>query len=235
MRSESVRLYSELRIPHSELSSGFTLVELLLASTMMAVLVVGLSAHLRGGLTVWHRVTSTTESLQRQRVGLERLERDLANGMLYDGRPDVYGEEIGEAPPPQFTASSAAWYTAGPASASQLPAVRFVRYACAARDGVQGMWRLSQSIGQARAHAEPDAEMVIPGCESLALRYAVQAPPDQPQAWTWSAVWTEPERRLPRLVEVSIRLVDGRRLTRLFTIPTGTIPPAQESPSMESG
>lgn len=185
---------------------------------MMSVLMIGLSAHLRGGLTVWHRVTGTTESLQRLRVGLEHLERDLANGLHYDERSDVYGEEAGQVPPPRFGASEAAWYTVVP------DAVRFVSYDCARRDGAQGLWRLSQSIGQARARGEPAAELLIPGCESLALRYAAQPSADRPEALTWSSVWTESERRLPRLVEVSIRLDDGRQVTRLFTIPIGVVP-----------
>ena len=47
------------RWPRQRRQAAFTLVELLIAATMMSILVVGLSAHLRGGLTVWRRVTDT--------------------------------------------------------------------------------------------------------------------------------------------------------------------------------
>src|SRR3989338_7112977 len=91
-----VRNHSAFRIPHSELPHGFTLVELLIAATMMSVLFIGLGGHLRGGIEVWRQTTQRVDALQRQRVTLDRLERDLANGIVYDARDEAYGVEEGE-------------------------------------------------------------------------------------------------------------------------------------------
>ena len=81
---------------------GFTLVELLIAATMMSVLFIGLGSHLRGGIAVWRQTTQRVDALQRERVALDRLERDLANSVIYDQRDTAYGVEEGKLPPPQF-------------------------------------------------------------------------------------------------------------------------------------
>src|SRR3989338_7951880 len=75
---------------------GFTLVELLIAATMMSVLFIGLGGHLRGGIIVWRQTTQRVDALQRERVTFDRLERDLANGIVYDARDEAYGVEEGE-------------------------------------------------------------------------------------------------------------------------------------------
>ena len=88
---------------------GFTLVELLLAATLISILFVGLGAHLRGGIIVWRRTTQTGEQLQRRRVAFTRLERDLANAIRYDDRGTAYGAALGLLPPTRFSADTPAW------------------------------------------------------------------------------------------------------------------------------
>ena len=205
-------------------SGGFTLVELLLAATMMSVLMVGLSAHLRGGLAVWQRTTTTVDAVQRQEVAMDRLAHDLANGVVYDPRPEAYGSERGRLPSPRFEASSAAWYAIQPGVLPQLPSVRFVTYACELREGEAGLWRTSQSITDARAQVEAAAELLLPGCESMAFRYRVQAPEGASDRLAWVEEWAGAEQTMPRLMDVSIRLTDGRQVTRLLTVPIGTLP-----------
>ena len=204
--------------------TAFTLVELLIAATMMAILMAGLSAHLRGGMMVWRRATHTSEALQRRRVGLEQLERDLANAMRYYDQPGGYGEAVGQAPPPRFEASLAGWYTVLGGTDTRLPMVQYVRYECGDRDGAQGLWRVTQTVGQARLQQDGTAELLIPGCAAMALRYASEAPPEQAGVLSWSSVWNDPEASLPRLIELTLHLADGAQITRLVTIPIGVVP-----------
>ena len=216
---------------------GFTLVELLIAATMMAVLLVGLSAHLRGGITVWQRATTTVERLQRQDVALDRLASDLANSLIDDPRPESYGGAPGQLPVPHFTATSAAWYAAQPAAPGRVPSVRFVSYACAARDGTQGLWRTSQSIGEVRTNTEPVPELLMPGCESLTFRYGTQAATDshQPDWLAWIEEWPNALQAMPRLVEVSMQLAGGHQVMRLLTIPIGTVHAPEHGPAAPPG
>ena len=211
--------------------AGFTLVELLIAATMMSVLMVGLSAHLRGGLDVWRRATDGAESMQRVRVGWERMERDAANALQY-AEAEAYGEAFGMAPPPRFEADEAGWYAVMSGAGDEaLPAIRYVEYACTDRDGVQGLWRFVRTVGQARAQLPPQAELLLPGCDTLSLRYASEAPPEQPGPFLWSPEWEEATTQLPRLIEASMRLSDGRQISRIVTMPAGRLPRPELPPA----
>jgi prepilin-type N-terminal cleavage/methylation domain-containing protein len=206
--------------------SGFTLVELLIAATMMSVLFIGLGSHLRGGITVWRQTTQRVEALQRQRIALDRLERDLANGIVYDSRDEAYGVEAGKLPLPAFTSASLAWYTVS--SAGKPPSVRFVTYACESPDGAPGLWRTSQSVGEARTHREPAHERLLPDCEALQVRYAY-APVDESAPLEWQPVWLFGEE-LPRLIEVTVRRTAAEQTTRVMAIPHGSFEQVPGSP-----
>ena len=198
---------------------GFTLVELLVAATMMSVLFVGLGAHLRAGLTVWQRATTTGERIQRQRVGLERLERDLANAVLYDIRGTSYGETQGSLLAPRLDGDALAYFTVLQGAAG-LPSVRFVTYHCGESGGVTGLWRTSQPIGEVRARRDAAPELILPECDRLSLRYAVPSA-DAAAPMDWREQWTDTEKSLPRLVEVTVHAPSGGTLKRLFAVPAG--------------
>ena len=209
--------------------SGFTFVELLIAATMMSILFVGLGAYLRGGLTVWHRVTTTVEAVQHERVALDRLERDLANALIYDERSEPYGTDLGLLPWPQFESNALACYTVTPVTPPQPPVIRFVTYACKEIDGTAGLWRTSQAVGAARARLTVTPELVLPDCEQLAFRYASWSssqPSSEPQPIDWKIQWSEAQRQLPRLVEVSVTRSSGNPVKRVFAIPVGQGSPA---------
>ena len=210
---------------------GFTLVELLIASTMIAILFVGLGAHLRGGLMVWQRTTASGETLQRRRVAFDQLERDLGNALVYDSRSRAYGSDPGQMPLPQFGAATLRFYTVVGAAASPSPAVRVVTYACESPEGKAGLWRSSQTVEQARAKIEaPIPELLLPGCESLSLRYAyLPAAGSEPFALEWRENWPDDPgaiTKLPRLLEISL-VVAGHPLRRRYAIPPGALGQSQ--------
>ena len=216
---ERARISIQLPTSNLQLHPGFTLVELLIAATMMSVLFIGLGSHLRAGISVWRLTTQRVDALQRERIALDRLERDLANSVLYDQRDDAYGSEEGKLPPPQFGATSLAWYTVSPTT--QRPSVRFVTYACEPREDTTSLWRTSQSVGEARAKREPSKELLLPGCESLRVRYAYE-PPAVSEALDWRETWLF-SKELPRLMEVTVRMSSGREVGRVIAIPQGSL------------
>ena len=204
----------------------------MIAATMMSVLFVGLGSHLRGGLTVWHRATTMSDTLQYQRVAWDRLDRDLANALVFDTRTGAYGDTSGQLPLPSFGEAQLRFFTVSSSGARQPDSVRFVTYACDEHAGTTGLWRTSQPLGAARARSpEPAPELVLPDCAALAFQYAyLPSPPteQQPQRQTpeeliWKSTWpddADQPLRLPRLVEVSIRAA-GHEVRRLCAIPTG--------------
>ena len=210
--------------------SGFTFVELLIAALMISIMFLGLAAHLSGGLRVWHRVTEATESLQQQRMAMERLQREMVNAILYDARTESYGEQPGLLPSLAFDHDALRWITVAVTTPQQPARLRVVTYACTEHEGQSGLWRTSQSIGEARSQQAPTPQLVLPGCEVLSLRYAFLAPGDSTDL-EWHDQWPDPEKKLPRLIMISIRLKSGRPLQRLVMISSGVLEPFEDTPS----
>ncbi len=205
---------------------GFTFVELLIAATMISILLAGVGSHLRGGLTVWERARGTIEPLQRQRVGWERFRRDLAEAVVYDPRSSVYGSSDGELPAPHFAGDTLAWFTLD-RTIRPLGSVQTVEYRCEKRGEAQGLWRVSQSVDQARAHQEPRVRLVMEGCEALANRFAY-LPTGGAGPLVWESQWQDAYKELPRLIEVTVRLTPARgqpaqEIRRVLMIPIGTL------------
>ncbi len=202
---------------------GMTFVELMIVSTMFSVLFVGLGTHLRGGMVVWQRVTATTEQLTRARVALDRLERDLANSVIYYAQPESR-EDPGQLPVPQFTASTLAWCTvAQPKSPSQPATVRFVTYGCEPDGDPNSRWLLktSQSVEEARAKFVPAPQLLLQGCSTLAFRYAYQ-PVEAGGPLQWLDTWTSTDT-LPGLIDLSLTRPSGDPLRRICVIPIGKL------------
>ena len=201
--------------PHPH-CSGFTLVELLIAATMMSVLMVGLGSHMRGGMMVWQRATVTVEALQRERSALDQLERDLAHAVPYhDARQDD-----ALLPAATFSDRELRWVTVR-RRADALDALRLVAYRCGDVEGVQGLWRTSQSVGDARAGVDAAPELVLVGCTVLTTRYAYTAA-DGPGTLVWDSAWVYPDE-LPQTIEVTLESADGRSVQRTMALPIGSL------------
>ncbi len=70
--------------------AGFTLVEVMLAVTILGLLVAGVYATWSAALSGWKRGTSVAESFQRQRVVMETLEDLARSAMFYTSKPELY-------------------------------------------------------------------------------------------------------------------------------------------------
>ncbi len=216
------------------LKNGFTFVELIIASVMLAILFVGLASHLRGGVMVWHRTTEIAEALQQQRVALNRLDTELVNAVIYDMRSDAYDStDDKKLPSLIFESSKLRWITVVSGTSPQFSTVRVVSYRSDTHNDQRGLWRTSQSLAQARVHSEePVPELVLPGCDALSMQYAYLSPSD-PEALEWHDSWSEPPyKAVPRLISYSLRLTSGRVLQHIMTIPIGTL--AKWDPSSSS-
>ena len=193
--------------------------ELLIASTMMSVLFVGLAAHLQGGLAVWRRVTAMGDRLQRQRVALGQLERDLANAIASHHEDPALSA--------QFGMTELRWWTVRQTRPQRIGAVELVTYRCARLGEVQGLWRTSQSVEEALTGAEVTPARLMPSCEGVSFQYAY-LPDGTDGPLDWHDAWSDPQE-LPRLVQVTVQLAPGRSIQRVVWIPSGVLKPSPSS------
>lgn len=194
---------------------GLTLVETLVAVTTMSVLFTGLAAHLRGGVMVWHRATTTVESLQRQRRALDELARDLVNAIVYEtAHPEALDA--------RFLSEEARWVAVRPTTPQGPGRVEVVTYRCAQVEGVPGLWRTRQAVGEALAGREAVSELLA-SCEELSFRYAY-LPETGTGPLVWHEAWTD-AHHVPRLIAASIRFEPEQEVRRLTGIPSGVLKP----------
>jgi prepilin-type N-terminal cleavage/methylation domain-containing protein len=77
-------------------SRGFTLIELVIALSIFALIASGLVVTLRNGIRTWHRLIAFSESQGQLRFAVQLLARDAAQANLLTGRNDVlpiFGEQ----------------------------------------------------------------------------------------------------------------------------------------------
>lgn len=230
-------------------ASGLTFVELLIAVTMVAILFVGLSTHLRGGITVWQRVTRYTQARQSQRAALDRVSRDLANAVLLEEKPEKYGTVSPKWAPLVFSGESLSFYTLPALKNGQLQPPQFVSYQVSPCDQAEGsclmrrVWSLNQARNPPVSGIQyPDYETLLSGCKGLNLEYAYLPsadPASTPQALEWKSYWEQADDKLalPRLIRLNFSLQmpsqETRKLTTVAVIPAGALraAPSEEKPA----
>lgn len=196
---------------------GFTFVELLLAATMLSVLFVGLGAHLRSGVLVWHKTSTALEALQRHRVALDRLGNDVANAVLF-------ADAAVDAPLPvqEFGQTELRLLSAARGYGPRAPSLRYVTYRCGDEEAGTGLWRTSLTLAQARMNETPEPQRLLEGCTELRLRYGYAGA----EGIEWRDGWPSPDQ-LPQLIEAELAFGEAAPLRHVLTIPSGTLQPAE--------
>ena len=189
--------------------AGFTLLELLLALGIVALLLVIVSGGLRVGLTAWQRGEERTAKLDRARSLVVLLEHGLAGAfpyrvttetqqeprILFDGRPDRLTFATLSPPLPM-----------GPTTA--FSAVRL-----SADDG--GLALRQQVLPNRVALDRLDPMLVDAHTTAVRFRYLGLDPEAWQEAWDITK-----EETLPRAVEITLVSGAGARATqRTLTVP----------------
>ena len=192
-----------------ERAKGFTLLELLLALGIVALLLVIVSGGLRVGLTAWQRGEVRTAKLDRARSLVVLLEHALAGAfpyrvttetqqeprILFDGRPDRLTFATLSPPLPM-----------GPTTA--FSAVRFT-----ADDG--GLALRQQVLPNRIVLDRLDPMLVDAHTTAIRFRYLGLDPESWQDAWDITK-----EETLPRAVEVTLVTGAGARSTQqTLTVP----------------
>lgn len=195
-----------------------------MAATMFAVLLVGVSAHLRGGITAWRRATTSVEAMQRSRIALERLTQDLANAVIIDPQEEAYVPTV-------FSEESVQFCTLRPAaqvdSATAEATVELVTYALTDTADGPALTRSRQTLREAHAAWPAEPVTLLPDVEQLSFRYGYHDPgASGDAAIAWESTWADPAF-LPRLVEITVQrgedIAPPRTHRVIVTIPHGKL------------
>jgi len=193
---------------------GFTLIELVLALTIVALMLTILFSSLRVGLRAWQRGEERAEALEYARSITQLVELALGGAYPFQGRPDrnkpIQILFKGEEDRVSFVTSAAPFPRAVPAA--------FTAITLAMRAGPDAGLAIREKVmPNFDPFEEVTPDVVDPTVLSVAFRYLRDQDSD---AWekTWDAA---DERTLPRAIEVTLTvLINGRAEER----PPMTIP-----------
>jgi general secretion pathway protein J len=175
-------------------AAGFTLVELLVALALMALLTAVLFGGLRFGLRAWEVGGGRMEASDRRQQAQE-----LLRGLLAEARPPVAGGALA----PAFEGAPERLAFVAPLPAHRGPGglYRFTLSVVAGQGGGRLVLAWQPYDGDARAGAPADRAVLLERVAALRLDFFGAAGPAAPRRW--QARWAVPDR-LPELVRLRL-------------------------------
>ena len=198
--------------------SAFTLIELIVALAVFAIVGAAVGVTLSNGVRAFHRIHHVSERQQRARFALALIERDAAHALLLTGAND-------RAAPPVFNDTTLQFITVRYPQATHLPQLERVLIRAEAQpDGTTALVRRA-----APYPAPPDGPLgrmqtLLPQIADCRFAYLYYNPTNKQFMWrpAWDAT-AQPSAALPRGVRVSIRSTTDPpvELSDAVEIPTG--------------
>ena len=180
---------------------GFTLVEVVIALTIVATLLVVMFAGLRVGMAAWQRGDERAETLQRTRSLMQVLTRSLAATNPYK-TPPTKGE------PARLLFEGEPDRLAFVTTAAPFPAAEPIAYTAVtlSQDPGAGLAIRQKALPNEKPFERLPPVAVDGSSAAIAFRYLK----DDSRAWTdrWD---TANEKTLPAAIEVTLTLVQGGR------------------------
>ena len=199
---------------------GFTLIELVVALAVYALLAAALVVTLRNGIRTWERVERVSEQEQRVRFALDVLERDAARALRLTGRND-------QEAPPLFTAQAIGFITAQDDGAAQLPRLeRVLVRAETLADGTTALVRWSAPYPAPADGPLGHRQVLLAPIEMCRFAYLYADRDAVTLVWqpTWGAAGEE-SPALPRGIQLTLHAQTDPPLqvTYAYGIPTGAL------------
>jgi general secretion pathway protein J len=181
--------------------AGFTLVELLVAITLLSLLSLVLTSSLRFGLTAWARGTDHAEGVDHSLLVQSFLRRTIGDAYPYFSRTDpTRAGQVDFA----GTAQSLRFLASAPRA---LGGSGRVRFEVSLRSGAGHSDVMVASIPElADATIEPTRNLLMPSVAAVEFAYFGRKRADRQAAW--HEAWTG-EPTLPQLVRLKVRLPSG--------------------------
>ena len=201
---------------------GFTLLELLIAITLLGLLMAALFAGLRLGARVWETADARLDASARLQIVQDFIRQRLGETLPLEAVPPELAE-VGVSEP-LFLGRAEAVRFASPLPENLGAGIYLMELALADSGHADGSgnlllrWRPLEPDQQTAERVEPEERVLIENIEALELSYFGTVDPEQPPDW-WQAWEGQPE--LPRLIRLRVRFADGdeRRWPELIVRP----------------
>ncbi|MFO7642096.1 MAG: type II secretion system minor pseudopilin GspJ [Candidatus Competibacteraceae bacterium] len=197
---------------------GFTLLELLVALAVFAILATAAYSGLRNVLFTRVAVEAQTQRLAAVQLAIHRLIQDLEQAAPR-GIRDEYGEPQAAMLGDELAGERLILTRAGWANPLGQPRASLQRVAYRLRDGQ--LWRLYWPVLDRGGLIEPRETRVLDQVREFRIRFL-------DQSGSWRNDWPPPASAgsspqdlapLPRAVEISLTLEDWGEITRLLLLP----------------
>jgi general secretion pathway protein J len=200
---------------------GFTLLELLVAITLLGLLMAALFGGLQLGARVWERADARLDASMRTQVVQDFIRQRLTEMLPLEMVPPELAQEVYE---PAFVGTLHAVRFASPLPENLGAGIYLVELALAEGGHVDGTgnlvlrWHPLELDGPTAEEVVPEERVLIENVEALDLSYFGTFDPAQPPAWweTW-----EGRAELPRLIRVRLSFPenDQRKWPELIVRP----------------
>ena len=201
---------------------GFTLLELLVAITLLGLLMTALFGGLRLGARVWETADTRLDASARLQIVQDFIRQRLTETLPLETVP-LELAEVG-VPKPLFLGTAEAVRFASLLPENLGAGVYLMELALAESNHAEGSrnlllrWRPFEPDDQTAEEVEQEQRVLIEDIEALELSYFGTVDPEQPPDW-WQAWEGRPE--LPRLIRLQVRFADNdeRRWPELIVRP----------------
>lgn len=183
-----------MRKKQSSSRAGFSLLELVVATTLLVILGGAVSVLLVRGLGVWQRSDASLQQLFLMEKGLATLSQELRNAVVLTEEPfEGSKEEL------SFTL------------AEDSTRLSQVRYHLLAQGQTKALVREEQTFPS--SDAQPITKTLIPHVTSFSIAYASVQQVGGQKVIQWLDEWPvapEPPPKLPQIIEIKIEARDNR-------------------------
>lgn len=207
--------------------AGFTLIELIVALAVFALVGTTVGITLQNGIRAWSRIHRVSEHQQQVRFALALLERDAAHAVLLTGANDADD-------PPVFNETTLRFVTVQYPHPPRMPRLERVLIRAEAQlDGTTALIRRSAPYPAAPEGALSRARVLLPRITACQFVYLYDNPTTK--QFVWRPVWesaTPMPKALPRAIRLAIRATADPplQLQHVVDMPTGVVGFTEESP-----
>lgn len=201
---------------------SFTVIELLIALSIFAVVAVTLYSTFSAGLSVWKRSGDTSDSYQDIRVVLDDMARDFKD-MIYFSK-DKESMFVFSGMPKEITLM-----TLEEGATEKLEPNREVVRVAYSFDDVKGeLTGQEADITLGFDVNEAEKDILLKGLEDFKFEYCYYSG-DEDEPYLWEEEWKDENMQIPRGIRITVFPKNGKnakdtsKITRIIFIPTGIL------------